>query len=491
MLFLWVFLPTVIVVNFVLTVIKFKDERLRTKVKNAFLLFASLFFYAWGGIYYVLIMIASIAINFSGGYLINKVADQSAKIKKLVLALTLALNLGMLFFFKYFNMLVVVIEAILEGGGFANVWASMISMKGTGALGIAQIALPIGISFFTFQAMSYVIDVYTKKVEVQKNLFDFALYVALFPQLIAGPIVKYSDIAAQLQSREESLQLFLEGIKRFCYGLGKKVLIANIFAEVADKIWKLNTATLGADVAWLGLIAYTFQIYYDFSGYSDMAIGLGKMFGFQFRENFNYPYTSLSVQEFWRRWHISLSTWFKEYVYIPLGGNRKGKARTYVNLFVVFLLTGIWHGANFTFLIWGLYFGILLVIERLGFGKLLQKNPIKPLNWLYTIFAVMLGWVYFRSDNIYQANQYIVQLFNFRQAEVTALTYLNLKVIIALVFAVMFSGLLQRPLAKYYEKVRHTISVQILDYSAQMLILVYCIFVLVSGSYNPFIYFQF
>ena len=354
-----------------------------------------------------------------------------------------------------------------------------------------SVVLPIGISFFTFQAMSYVIDVYWGKTDVQKNLLDFALYVSFFPQLIAGPIVKYSDIAKQLNKREENLSTFVIGQRRFCYGLGKKVLLSNTFAEISDSIWALETSTLGAPVAWLGIIAYTLQIYYDFSGYSDMAIGIGKMLGFRFKENFNYPYTSLSIQEFWRRWHISLSSWFKEYVYIPLGGNRLSKTRTYINLLIVFFLTGIWHGANFTFLIWGLLYAVFLIMERLFLGCLLNQNPLKFLNWIYTTFIVIIGWVFFRAETIFQAWTYLQQMFSFTTSHNTVISFLSMKTIIAFVLGILFVGFLQRPLEKFHIKIKSNPWIMFGDLIIQISILIISIFMMVSGTYNPFIYFQF
>ena len=287
MIFLWVFLPIVIIGNFAFSVIQFENIEKRMRVKNIFLLIFSIVFYAWGGIYYVLIMIFSILLNFFGGYILEK-KEKKKNVRKYRLFVILFLNLAMLFYFKYFNMLIVMIEAIMQADkGLSTVWTTMMSMERTGTLNIKDIVLPIGISFFTFQSMSYVIDLYMGKVSLQKDIINFALYVSLFPQLIAGPIVKYSDVSEQIENRSESLELFVSGQKRFCYGLGKKVIIANTFAEIADQIWALETTTLGTAVAWFGAIAYTIQIYYDFSGYSDMAIGIGKMLGFQFKENFN------------------------------------------------------------------------------------------------------------------------------------------------------------------------------------------------------------
>lgn len=490
MIFLWVFLPIVIIGNFILSIVKFKNKETGIKAKNIFLLISSLIFYAWGELNYLFIMLASILINYVGG----RVIGVAEKYRKCKLTLIIILNLGILFVFKYFNMVVIIIESILSfEGNFIELLQNMLSMSGTGELGLPYIVLPIGISFFTFQAMSYVVDVYRKETDVQKNFFSFALYVSFFPQLVAGPIVKYSDIAEQLQKRKETIALFVSGQKRFCYGMAKKVLLANTFGEVADNIWSLDTAGLGPALAWLGILAYTLQIYYDFSGYSDMAIGIGRMLGFEFKENFNYPYTSLSVQEFWRRWHISLSTWFREYVYIPLGGNRKGMAKTCMNVFIVFLLTGVWHGANFTFLIWGIMYALLLILERLFLGKLLARNPIKVFNWIYCMMAVIVGWVFFRADNVFQAIAYLQQMFPVAatQSYYSVFSYLSMKVIVAFLAGILFAGFLQRPLSALYEKTKDTIPVKTADLCIQIVTLILCIFMMVSGTYNPFIYFQF
>jgi alginate O-acetyltransferase complex protein AlgI len=285
--------------------------------------------------------------------------------------------------------------------------------------------------------------------------------------------------------------MFVSGQKRFLYGIAKKVLISNTVAKIADDIWALEPQNMSTAVAWLGIIAYTLQIYYDFSGYSDMAIGIGRMLGFNFKENFDYPYTSLSVSEFWRRWHISLGSWFREYIYIPLGGNRKGLFRTCLNVFIVFALTGIWHGANFTFIAWGLFYAVLQIIERLFLGKLLKKNPVKIINWLYTILAAMIGWVYFRSDNIFQANEYVVQLFSFKKDGASIVSFLSMNAIIVLVVGILFAGFVQRPLKKYYDKVRTKIPVLVVDFALQFVLFFMSILMLVSGTYNPFIYFQF
>ena len=503
MIFMWVFLPVVIGGNFLFNLLPFKEERTRIRAKNLFLLISSLIFYAWGGIYYLLIMISSILLNFAGGFVLEK-GVKTKTARRIAFIVVVILNLSILFFFKYFNMLIAIIESLIQpGAGIGAVFSTMLSMKGTGSLGLAQIVLPIGISFFTFQAMSYVMDIYMGKARLQEHIVDFALYVSLFPQLIAGPIVQYSDVDLQLQSRKESLDMFFSGQKRFCYGLGKKVLVSNVVAEIADDIWALDTATLGAPIAWLGIIAYTLQIYYDFSGYSDMAIGLGRMLGFQFKENFDYPYTSLSVQEFWQRWHISLGSWFREYIYIPLGGNRHGLFRTCLNLFIVFALTGIWHGANFTFIAWGLFYAILQLIERLFLGKLLKKNPVKIVNWIYTMAAVMLGWIYFRSTDIFQANEYVRQLFNFTPVDRSIVSHLSMMGIIVIAFGILFSGFVQRPVKALFHKLNEkgvfsktlisvgTNATLVVDVLLQMAIVVASCAALVGGTYNAFIYFQF
>ena len=493
MTFLWIFLPIVLVGNFLLGILPFQSGDKRISVKNVFLLIMSFIFYAWGGIYYLLIMIASILINFFGAFFIEKKTSTQNK-RKLLLVIVVILNLSMLFFFKYFNMLIAMIESFMTlGDGVGVALSNLFNLKGTGKLGIAQIVLPIGISFFTFQSMSYVFDVYSKKAKLQNNILDFALYVSLFPQLIAGPIVKYGDIAEQLKSRTETVDLFCSGIKRFCYGLAKKVLLSNTFAEMADAIWAQDIATLVAPVAWLGILAYTLQIYYDFSGYSDMAIGIGRMLGFTFKENFNYPYTAFSIKEFWQRWHISLSSWFKEYIYIPLGGNKKGLKKTCRNIFIIFLLTGIWHGANFTFIVWGLMYAVLQIAERMFLGKWLEKNPIKIFNWLYTILFVIIGWVFFRATSISQAITFIGQMFSFSKGTGghSIITYLSMTGIIMFVIGILTSGLLQRPLKKVYEKHSAKTVVIIVDYLIQFSLLALCILFLVGGTYNPFIYFQF
>ena len=509
MIFLWAFLPIVLIVNYLLNLI-IKRYELRIHIKNVFLLLASLFFYAWGGVYYLAIMISSIIINFVGGYVISKIESKysiidksetmnftqyknkkkSKKHKRTALIIVVILNLLILGYFKYFNMIVIIIEQIISGNNILVLLSNTLNMKGTGALGFKEVVLPIGISFFTFQAMSYVIDVYRGNARAQKNILDFGLYVSLFPQLIAGPIVRYEDIALQINNRTESIDKFVKGIKRFCYGMGKKVLIANTFALVADNIWALDLSNIGSAIAILATISYTFQIYYDFSGYSDMAIGLGHMLGFDFKENFNYPYIATSITDFWRRWHISLSTWFKEYVYIPLGGNRHGQFKTCVNLMIVFLLTGIWHGANFTFIIWGVTYGIIQIIEKLFLLKLLNKNKLKFINWLYVMIITLLLFVIFRSNNIEEAMTIFGQ-YTVMSSKYNVLSYISMKFIVTFIIAVLSMGVIQNLFGKLYAKINNKNIVNIIDASLQLIILFLSILSIVDGTYNPFIYFQF
>ena len=473
--FLWIFLPSVLLVNYLFSFIK--KENVKFLCKNINLFVASLVFYAWGGLTYLCVMLASILGNYLFALWINNAKTRevpSNKSAKCALIFALIFNLGLLFYFKYTNFFVNIIESIAH----AN-------------FGLREVVLPIGISFFTFQAMSYVIDVYREKVACQKNFLLLALYISLFPQLIAGPIVKYQDIENQLHNRQESVDNFVVGIKRFLYGLAKKVIIANTCGQVAEVVFGSSISELGTGAAWLGLICYTIQIYFDFSGYSDMSIGLGKMFGFNFSENFNYPYTSLSITEFWRRWHISLSAWFKEYVYIPLGGNRKGMARTLLNLFVVFLLTGIWHGANYTFILWGVFYGVIIVLERLFFKKWLDKNKIKPLNWLYTMLVVMLLWVFFRADSVGYAFAFIGKLFDFSKGNVNVPGLIDLWGWTVLVFGIVFCGFAQRLLEKPYNNLKAKTWVFWLDSAIQFCLLFVCIVLLMNNSFNPFIYFQF
>ncbi|MDE5965583.1 MAG: MBOAT family protein [Lachnospiraceae bacterium] len=384
LLFLFRFLPLVLLVYFLAP----------GRVRNFILFIFSLIFYAWGEPYYVVLILLSTVIDYTAGRLVDKFLSQENRKKaKWAVAGSVIMNLGLLGFFKYGDFLINIVNAVTPLD-----------------IGLMELALPIGISFYTFQTMSYTIDVYRGEAKVQKNFIAFGAYVAMFPQLIAGPIVRYQTIAEELNARKENLNDFSKGILKFIVGLGKKVLIANQVGMVFSEIAAMQTDYLSTASAWLGVAAFTLQIYFDFSGYSDMAIGLGLMLGFHFPENFNYPYESKSITEFWRRWHISLGTWFREYVYIPLGGNKKGTGRQILNLAVVWLLTGLWHGASWNFVIWGLYYGILLVLEKSLLGKCRIKLP-GFVKRLYTLFFVMVGWALFSIPDMADGTGYLKTMF--------------------------------------------------------------------------------
>lgn len=444
------------------------------KLKNAILLAASILFYAWGEPKYVILMLVSISINYVFGRLIEHY-DQNGARRRLMMILCVAINLGLLGYFKYFNFFIHILSLA----------------AGRQVIEAREIALPIGISFYTFQALSYVLDVYRRQNKAQKNYWYLALYVSFFPQLIAGPIVKYHDIEEQIGRREVDFQKAAYGIKRFTYGLAKKVILANTFALVVDQVFGNSPQTLGTKLIWFTLVLYALQIYYDFSGYSDMAIGLGSMFGFKFMENFNYPYMSSSIKEFWRRWHISLSTWFREYLYIPLGGNRKGNVRTYVNLFIVFLATGLWHGAGLNFVVWGVYYGIFIVAERLFLGKWLEKNPVKFLNHFYAMFVVLIGWLLFRVESMTQIRALLSGMVHMRQGIYTIRMFADNRVFFLTVVGILFCGPVQSIFgglkARLYDE-KHT---GILDIVIMAVLLFICIMLLVNNTYNPFIYFRF
>ena len=396
--FIFLFLPLLIVFYF-------WAGKGSIKVKNFILLIFSLLFYTWGEGFLVLIMLAVVLINYIAGILIEKTTGTK---RKLTLIISIILTLSFLFFFKYLNFT-------------SNIICGIFNLDNK----VPKIILPIGISFYIFQTLSYTIDVYRKEVACQKNFFYLFLYVSLFPQLIAGPIVRYKSIAEQIEYREENLLDIYDGIHRFIIGLAKKVILSNNVAFLADLIF--NNGANETVLAWVGAIAYTFQIYFDFSGYSDMAIGLGKIFGFSFSENFNYPYTSKNISEFWRRWHISLGTWFRDYVYFPLGGSRvKSKTRLIFNLFVVWLLTGLWHGANWTFILWGLYNLIFIIIDKLTDKKKEHSKIFDIFRTFVTFIIVVIGWVIFRANNINDALNYIKMMFSFDFKNITkTFTLLN------------------------------------------------------------------
>ena len=458
--FLYYFLPALIIIYFITP----------KKYKNIILLIASLLFYLYGEPKYVFLMIAEIIIAYIGAILIDKYKNQS----KNILIITLFIHVFLLIIFKYTDFIIQTINDISN----ANIK-------------LLNIALPIGISFYTFQIISYIIDVYNGKVNVQKNIIKLATYVSLFPQLVAGPIVRYQTVEKELDDRTHSFNNFAYGIRRFTIGLAKKVLIANALGELCSKAFLVDEKTVV--FFWIFGISYMLQLYFDFSAYSDMAIGLGRIFGFHFPENFNYPYISKSITEFWRRWHISLSTWFKDYVYIPLGGNREGKYKQIRNILIVWLLTGIWHGANWTFLIWGLLFGIILIIEKLWLNKLMEKLP-SFIRRIYVLFIVMILFIIFNSDNMSVALTNIKGLFGMNgEAFVNDYTLHYLKsylpvLIIALVGSTPFIKILIDKLRK--NKYVNNI-INILEPILIVVILVVVTSYLIDNSYNPFLYFRF
>ena len=456
MTFLWIFLPILLIIYFLV-----KD-----KYRNIILLIFSLIFYSWGEPKYIFLMLFSIFMNYIFGIIIDKTKNKKKKIALIVAILS---NLLLLAYFKYFNFILDNINKVFKSTNF----------------GAKEIALPIGISFYTFQIMSYIIDLYRGDIKVQKNPLKLALYISFFPQLIAGPIVKYHDIEEQINKRTVTIEKFSYGIKRFTIGLSKKVIISNTLALMADTAFNSDINLLSMPLAWLGIICYMFQIYYDFSGYSDMAIGLGKMFGFDFMENFDYPYISQSITEFWRRWHISLSTWFKEYLYIPLGGNRKGKYRTYLNLVIIFLTTGLWHGASWNFIFWGAFHGFFILIERIKLKEYLDKNKFKIFNHIYTLAVVILSWVFFRAETLTGAFKYIKVMFSNKFTTTLELaSIINFKLFIILIIAIIFSG----PIIKKFKKNDKKPFAEPIVIATLMVI---CIMTLVSNTYNPFIYFRF
>lgn len=458
MVFLCIFLPVVFLLHLILPGIR---------AKNWMLLLASLVFYAYGEPVYVLLMIASAFVNYLSALLIEKKPSG----KKAVMTINVILNLGVLVLFKYTGFLAESFNAIF----------------GT-AVPVPAIRLPIGISFFTFQAMSYVIDVYRGVTEPQKNFGKVLLYISFFPQLIAGPIVRYETVEQEIRERQVTMDDLAQGFRRFVVGLAKKLLLANQVAQVATIVYSGNPANYGSLMYWLAAIAYTLQIYFDFSGYSDMAIGLGRMFGFHFLENFNYPYISLSVTEFWRRWHISLSTWFRDYVYIPLGGNRVSRGKWVRNILVVWGLTGLWHGADWNFLLWGLYYGVLLLIEKLWLGKYLERLP-KALRWLLCMIIVCIGWVMFNLTDFVQMRCALARMFSFTHVALSQSLAADVSIVPPLLWmlpALVFST----PVCRRVH-LGESCGAEIVRNVVCLALLAVCIVFSVSATFNPFIYFRF
>lgn len=439
-----------------------------TRYKNMFLLLVSMFFYSWGEPSYILLLPVSVLINYVFGLLIANFLRH----KKFFLLISILFNVGLIVFFKYLPFFITNINNFLVLN-----------------IPVPKIALPLGISFYTFKVITYLVDVYRGTITAQKSFINLALYVSLFPQLTAGPIVKYSAVYLQLENREHSLNMFSRGIQKFIIGLGKKIILANNLALIADNVFNFKSGNFGALSAWIGLICYSLQIYFDFSGYSDMAIGLSRMFGFEIDENFNYPYISKSVGEFWRRWHISLGSFFRDYVYIPLGGSRcKSLLANYRNLFVVWFLTGLWHGASWNFVLWGLYFGFLIAVERIFLSNLLNKLP-RFFQHCYLIFSSLIGWVFFRTDNLSHTVLYFKRLFGY--GITTDLTNPLLMLhdnALLLIMAILACTPLLKNLMSYLSKYCF------FPYAAGIGIgLIYLISIMFLGnsSYNPFIYFRF
>ena len=476
--FLFLFLPVVLLLVMSVGTLK---------ARNTVLTIASLFFYSWGEVLYAWVMLASILLNYIMGRWLEASATDAGR--KVVMTIALLANLGMLGWFKYANFIGENMGALFHRAGFE-------------LPPFDPVHLPIGISFFTFQGLSYVIDVYRREVPAQRKPGHIALYISLFPQLIAGPIVRYQDVAAEIDARHADLHDLAVGIRRFIIGLGKKLLIADSCARVADSIFALPDASMPASVAWLGTIAYSIQIYFDFSGYSDMAIGMGRMFGFHFLENFNFPYIARGVRELWQRWHISLTTWFRDYVYIPLGGSRGGTFSTYRNLLTVFLLTGLWHGASWNFVLWGLFHGLFLVVERLGLERLLKRVPYL-IGVLYTLFIWNMSWSLFHTETPDLAWNFARSLLGINNAHdhLYASVYLSNEVIIAILLGAVASTPLLRMILARLRVVSTTWSPgrrsmgRSLYSSADVLvhagILLLCAMHMASSTYDPFIYFRF
>ncbi len=483
--FLFLFLPVVLLIYFTLG----------KGIRNIFLTFASLCFYFWGENYLIWIMLLSTAIDYTSGLIIsdgirNKPSQldpeaKRTKKQKMGLILSLISNLALLGYFKYSNFFV---ESFVGTYGFLGLDTEALRSFG-------HVALPLGISFYTFQSMSYTIDVYMGQVKATRNFINFACYVTLFPQLVAGPIVRYRDIEFQLRNHTVTMNEFSAGVLRFVLGLIKKVIIANSVAQVADAVFSMPDSEIGFAMAWLGVLAYTIQIYFDFSGYSDMAIGLGQMFGFRFLENFNYPYIATSIQDFWRRWHISLSTWWRDYLYIPLGGSKCSSARTYFNLIIVFFLCGLWHGASWTFAVWGLYQGFFLIIERAGFSNILKKLPI-AMRHVYAIIIFMFGWVIFRAETFHQALIFSKAMLGLNGNSFHLFKDFNNYNIGMIALGVLFSAPVYPKMAEMYGIVRSRHSniwtlADITGYAVIFILFLFCILNLSAGTYNPFIYYRF
>lgn len=479
--FLYYFLPIVMIVYF------FASD----KIRNVLIFITGLLFYAWGEPFYVCLMLLSTAIDYTAGRLMAKYDDDNKK-RKICLIVSVCMNVGLLAIFKYSDFLIDSFNGVF-GTSITNpvvlVNKALNSLYPFG-LNEKRVELPIGISFYTFQSMSYTIDLYLRNIKVQKSFLNFASYVSLFPQIVAGPIVRYEDVANELESRTVNIAKISAGIGLFVKGLAKKVLLANNIGMVWTQIKAMDYSTISVATAWLGIIAFAFQIYFDFSGYSDMATGLGKMLGFEFPKNFDHPYISKSISEFWRRWHITLGSWFRSYVYIPLGGNRNGNFKTYRNLFITWALTGLWHGASWNFILWGLFFGVLIIIERLGFGKILEKLP-SAVSMLYTFVMVLFGWVLFDTDTLADAGRYYAAMFGAGGSLIDSYArYTIASNAVMLTLCILISGGLGSRLISFCEEKNKRASA-VAGVAVKIGGLLICTAYLVGATYNPFLYFRF
>ena len=452
LLFIFFFLPIFLLIYYLVPF----------KFKNIILLIFSLIFYAWGEPKYIFLLIFVTLLNYICGLLIDK--NKNKKIRKYIMIICVILNISLLCFFKYTNFIIDNLNSL--GLNF----------------NVINIALPLGISFYIFQTMSYTIDLYKNKVQVEKNFLNFLTYISMFPQLVAGPIVRYEDVAKELKNRKIDFNSFSQGLFIFLTGLFEKVLIANNVGHLHSLIIS-DISNISLSTAWLGIIAYTLQIYFDFNGYSTMAIGMGKMMGFYFPKNFNYPYISTSISDFWRRWHITLSTWFRDYVYIPLGGNRVKKYRWLINIMIVWTLTGLWHGASWNFVIWGMYFGILLILEKLFIGKFIDKLP-KIFRHFYALFFILIGWLIFFCDDLVLLYNYIPKIFNNPTIIDNEFIFYIKNYMIFLISGILFSI----PIVNKIKKTKITKTIVIIAY---VFLFAVCICQLCSDSYNPFLYFRF
>ena len=465
MMFLWIFLPIILVLYYIVP----------NKLKNLFLMLISLVVYAWGSLESLTVLLTSIVVNYFIGILIN--AQKKNRLKKIFFGAGMLFNIGILCYYKYSNFFI----------------STACKILGNTTFNMIDILIPVGISYFTFSSMSYLFDIYRQEAKVQKNPINLALYISFFPKVMMGPIESYKDFEVFINEKDLSIDNMADGIKRFVYGLSKKVIIANSMAVIADTIFDSDISMITTRIAWIGSLCYTIQIYFDFSGYSDMAIGLSKMLGFNLKENFDLPYNSQSITEYWRRWHISLSTWFKNYLYIPLGGNRKGNFRTYLNLFIVFLVTGLWHGASWNFIVWGVYNGLFMVVERIFLKKILDKNKFKIINHIYTLLVVITSWIYFRISDINKAVEYVRIMFTKTTLLPEKMVYLSNVLttsnLIIFVIGIIFAGIVPA-LYRKTSKLKNIYEVFIEPIIIVTLFLMSIMYI-VNGTYNSFIYMNF